>query len=122
VLIANAHGNPWLMMPLSLLAYSPFHSWLISGMILLTANGILALGVLWLNLRRGPRYRLWSALQGFELLGWLIVECVCLRTVIWPHYFCGALAMVLILSGLALHSANVPRALVSGKGPKQGRS
>jgi hypothetical protein len=41
--------------------------------------------------------------------------------VIWPHYLYGALALFLILSGFALHSANAPLALASGKGSKQGR-
>jgi hypothetical protein len=109
------------MMPLSLLARSPFHSWLIPGMILFSANGLLALCVLWQTLRRRPRYGLWSALQGFVLLGWLVVECVYLRMVIWPHYFFGSLALVLILSGFALHSANAPLTLASGKGSKQDR-
>jgi hypothetical protein len=38
-------GEP-LMMPQSLLRYSPFHSYLIPGIILLLANGILSLWVL----------------------------------------------------------------------------
>ncbi len=56
VLIAKAHSNPWGMMPLSLLAYSPFHSWLIPGMILLVSNGLLALWVLSVARRRGQRH------------------------------------------------------------------
>jgi hypothetical protein len=110
VLIGNSHGNPWGMMPLSLLAHSPFHSWMIPGMILVIANGLLALWTLWLALRRRPRCGLWSALQGFVLIGWLIVECIFLRTVIWPHYFYGSLALFLILSGFALQSGSTGRA------------
>ena len=123
VLVVNAHGNPWGIMPLSLLVHSPFHSWLIPGMILFVANGLLALFVLLLTLRRGPRYGLWSALQGFMLLGWLVVECAYLRTVIWPHYFYGwvrmrgrselfACALPCILPILA--AFNFRRAIVSG--------
>jgi hypothetical protein len=102
VLIANAHGNPWGMMPLTLLAHTPFHSWLIPGVILFSANGLLALWALWLTLRRAPHYGLWSALQGFVLLGWLVVECLLLRIVIWPHYLYGTLALFLILFGFGL--------------------
>ena len=101
-LIANAHGNPWGMMPLSLLRFSPFHSWLIPGILLLVANGLLALWVLWQVLAQRPGYGLWTALQGFVLLGWLIVECAMLRLVLWPHYFYGALALLLIAAGFAL--------------------
>lgn len=101
-LIVDAHGNPWGMMPLSLLRFSPFHSWLIPGILLLVANGLLALWVLWLVLAQRPAYGLWVALQGFVLLGWLIVECATLRFVVWPHYFYGALALALIVAGFAL--------------------
>ena len=111
VLIANAHGNPWGMMPLSLLAHSPFHSWLIPGLILISANGVLGLLVMWQTLRQEPKYGLWSALQGFVLMGWLAVECLFLRIVARPHYFYGALALLLILCGFALqHASDAHRA------------
>ena len=97
-----------LRMPLSLLRYSPFDSFLIPGIILLVANGLLALGVLWLALRRRPRYGLWTAFQGCVLLGWLAVECWMIRVVVWPHYFYGAVALVLIATGLALRREPVP--------------
>lgn len=109
VLIADAHGNPWGMMPLSLLAHSPFHSWLIPGLILFSANGILGLLVLWQALRQAPQYGLWSALQGFVLLGWLAVECLFLQIVAWPHYFYGTLALLLILCGFVLQHASDAR-------------
>jgi hypothetical protein len=101
-LIADAHGNPWGMMPLSLLRHSPFHSWLVPGMVLLGANGLLALWTLWCVLARRPHYGLWAAFQGCVLLVWLTVECVMLRIVIWPHYLYGGVALALIVSGGAL--------------------
>lgn len=113
VLITHAHGNPWGMMPLSLLAHSPFHSWLIPGMILFAGNGVLALGIPGYTLLRGRRCGLWSALQGFVLLGWLTTECLLLRMMIWPHYLYGSLALFLIVSGFALQSGNAPRAVRS---------
>ena len=60
VLIVNAHGNPWGMMPLSLLDHTPFHSWLVPGIVLLTANGVLALWVLWLVLAHRRQDGLWT--------------------------------------------------------------
>lgn len=102
VLIANAHGNPWDMMPLSLLAHAPFHSWLIPGVILMTANGLLGLWVLWIVLSHRQNDGLWTIFQGCVLLGWLTVECVMLHTVIWPHYLYGSVGLALILSGAVL--------------------
>ena len=109
-LIRDAHGNPWGMMPLSLLQYSPFHSWLIPGIILLTANGLLGLWVLGLVLaHRRRREGLWTAFQGCVLLGWLVVECVLLRVVAWPHYLYGAVALALIVVGFALRRDAHPK-------------
>ena len=101
-LISDSHGNPWGFMPQSLLQHSPFDSYFIPGIVLLMANGVLPLLVLWLVGRRKQFYGLWVVLQGFILLGWLIVECVMVRVVNWAHYMYGAVAVVLILSGLAL--------------------
>ncbi len=101
-LIAEAHGNPWGFMPLSLLADSPFHSWLIPGIVLLTSNRLLAAWVLWLVLARRAQYGLWAAFQGCVLLGWLTVECILLRVVAWPHYFYGAIGLVIIVLGAAV--------------------
>ena len=46
-LLLHPAGEPW-GMPLSLLRHSPFHSYLVPGIILLMANGLLSLWVLWL--------------------------------------------------------------------------
>lgn len=91
-----------LNLPLSLLLHSPFRSYLIPGIILLVSCGLLALWVLWLTMMGKPRYGLWAAFQGCVLLGWLVVECLMLRLVVWPHYLYGAVALVLVLSGFAL--------------------
>ena len=90
------------MMPLSLLEHSPFRSFLIPGLVLFTANGLLALWVLRLVLARKRHYGLWVALQGSVLLIWLIVECWMLRAVVWLHYLYGAVAVALIVTGFVL--------------------
>jgi uncharacterized membrane protein YvlD (DUF360 family) len=100
-LIVDPSGD-LLKMPLSLLRYSPFRTFLIPGIILLAANGLLALDVLWMALRRKPHYGLWTAFQGCVLLGWLAVERWMLRVIAWPHYAYGAVALLLIVTGLAL--------------------
>lgn len=100
-MIADPHGTPW-NMPQSLLRHSPFPSYLFPGIMLLIANGLLALWVLGFTLAGLPRYGLWIALQGCVLLGWLVVECAMLRLVIWPHYLYGAVAVGLIAAGVLL--------------------
>jgi len=103
-LLLHPTGEPW-RMPQSLLQYSPFHSYLIPGIILLVANGLLSLWVLWLVLRRRSGYGWWVAAQGCVLLGWIGVEVAMLRLAVWPHYLFGAIALVLVAAGLALARA-----------------
>ncbi|HUB20143.1 MAG TPA: hypothetical protein VL990_15985 [Acidobacteriaceae bacterium] len=107
-LTVEARGNPWGFMPLSLLQHSPLHTWLIPGIVLLAANGALALWVLWLVVAHRRYDGLWAILQGCILLGWLTVECVILRFVIWPHYMYGAVGVALIVAGAALRHDTQP--------------
>lgn len=100
-MIAEPGGFPW-WMPLSLLRYSPFHSFLVPGIILFLAIGVLSCWVLWLTLRRQAGHGWWVALQGCVLLGWLTVEAVMLRLVMWAQVFYAAVALVLVLTGFVL--------------------
>jgi hypothetical protein len=75
---------------------------LIPGVILLLANGVLSLFALRETLYQRHGYCWWVALQGCVLFVWIIVEVALLRMAIWPNYFYGAIALVLIASGLAL--------------------
>ncbi len=112
-MILDPQGN-MMRLPLSLLRTSPFHSYLIPGIILLGANGLLALWVLWLVILRKPGYGLWTAFQGCVLLGWLVVECWMLRLVIWPHYLYGAVALVLVATGFWLRRDRGPAVRAQG--------
>jgi hypothetical protein len=89
-------------LPLSLLERTPFHSYLIPGVLLLVANGLLSFLVLWLTILNRPGYALWVGAPGCVLAGWLIVEIWLLRVVSWLHFVYGAIAMVLIISGVLL--------------------
>jgi len=103
-MLADPHGSPE-RLPQSLLRYSPFHSYLIPGILLLAANGIFAVWVLWLAVRKRRNYGWWTVFQGCVLLVWLVVECIMLRLVAWPHYFYGGVAVGLIALGVALERA-----------------
>jgi len=88
-----------LSMPLSMLEHSPFKSFLIPGLILLIANGLLSFWVLALVLRKTSQYPSWVALQGCILAGWITVEVVMIRAVVWAHYVYWAVAFILIACG-----------------------
>jgi hypothetical protein len=91
-----------LQMPLSLLEHSPFRNFLIPGIILLVANGLLSFVVLVLALKRRAGYGNWVALQGCVLCGWITVEVILLRTAVWPHYVYWGVALLLFACGMAL--------------------
>jgi hypothetical protein len=97
----------WNLLLVSVLQYSPFHSFLIPGIILLVSNGLLALWVLWLVIARRSSFELWTALQGCVLLGWLVVECWMIRAVGGAHYFYATIAIALIVLGLAMRVSPV---------------
>ena len=100
-LIVDPSGK-MLSMPLSLLDHSPFTSYLVPGIILLTANCLLSFWVLALVMRKASRYGSWIEVQGCVLAGWITVQILMIREVIWAHYVYLAVALVLILCGWLL--------------------
>jgi hypothetical protein len=105
-LIVDPSGK-MLSMPLSLLEHSPFGSYLVPGMILLTANCLLSFAVLTLVLLNASHYGRWIVLQGCVLAGWITVQIAMIRTVIWAHYVYLAVAGVLILCGWLLRRTTI---------------
>jgi hypothetical protein len=102
------HPGGGAAMPPSLLEHSPFHSFLIPGIVLLIANGVLPLVVVGLVVARMPEHGMWVFLQGSVLLGWLFVECWMLHAVMWLHWLYAAVALAMMLAGVGLrHSSSL---------------
>lgn len=100
-LTIHANDEPW-WMPQGLLPYSPFHSFLIPGIIPFSAIGLLSCWVLWLTLQRQPGYGWWVALEGCVLLGWLTVGSSDAQNRDVAQVFYAVIARVLIVSGMLL--------------------
>jgi uncharacterized membrane protein len=100
-LILNPQGDR-LHMPLSLLEHSPFHSFLIPGIILLLANGVLSFVALYQLVRRRNGYGWCVGFQGCAISGWIVVEVIIFRSVSWLHFLYLAVGLILNASGLAL--------------------
>jgi hypothetical protein len=100
-MLMDPYGTP-LSMSQSFLAHSPFHSYLIPGLVLLFCNGLLSLAIFAAVIRRHKFYGRWIALQGIILGVWLMVEIAVLRFVVWPHWFYGGVAGLLVICGWLL--------------------
>lgn len=78
-----------LSMPLSLLASSPFHDFLIPGLILFTVIGVGPMVVAALTLVRAPVAPYAAIAVGIALIGWIVVEMVILAgwgSLAWSFY------------------------------------
>jgi hypothetical protein len=106
-MILNPDGTPW-QMSQSLLDPSPFDSFLIPGIVLFIANGVLSLASLIGAVRKDPDYAWWIVLQGVVLAVWLAVEIAMIRQILREHYVYSALAVVLIVSGILLMREQKP--------------
>ncbi len=89
-------------MPRSMLRHSPFHTFLIPGLILLLANGLLSLLVLTAVLRRRPGYGWWVAFQGCVATGWIVVEVAMVGGLDWLQFLYLTVGLALMASGGAL--------------------
>jgi hypothetical protein len=61
-----------------------------------------------LVLVRARGYGWWVAFQGCVLFGWITIEVILLRTVVWLHYVYWGLALILIALGRALRPQDQP--------------
>lgn len=91
-----------LKMPLSLLEHSPFHSFLVPGLILFFANGVLSLVIAVAAIRKTKSAALWVAIQGCVMFGWITIEVIIMRAIVWPHFVYWGVAVVLIGCGWVL--------------------
>lgn len=92
-----------LRMTLSLLEHSPFTNYLIPGIILLIANGILSFVVISLILFKTNFYPLAIIAEGCILFGWITIQVIMLRTVASLHIALWTVSVLLILSGIILN-------------------
>jgi hypothetical protein len=84
------------------LEHTPFHTYLIPGIILFVVNGlfsIAALAALLVNHKDYP----WLVIgQGVILLGWLAMQVVMIQTVYFLHFIMGGVGLSLLTTGWLL--------------------
>lgn len=93
----------------ALLAHTPFPNYFIPGIILVIANGVLSIAVLFSLLLNHPMYYLHVTFEGCILLGWLFIQILLIRRIDVLHYIMGATGLGLIISGLLIFAKNSPQ-------------
>jgi len=103
LLIADPSGNA-IRIPVELLQGTPFSDYLIPGIILVLANGILSLIVAFLTIKQNKNYELFIILQGCVLIGWLTIEIILNKEFFSPtlHYPLYSMGVIFVVSGLTL--------------------
>ena len=103
LLIADPSGNS-IRIPVELLQGTPFSDYLIPGIILVLANGILSLIVAILTIKKIKNYELFIILQGCVLIGWLTIEIILNKEFFSPtlHYPLYSMGVIFVVSGLTL--------------------
>jgi hypothetical protein len=98
-LIAHPDGSSF-HMPLSILKHSPFHNFLIPGIILFTVNGLSSLLVLLTILLKLKNNTLFITAQGAILTGWIVIQIIMLNGIHYLHLIFGGFGLALIVFGL----------------------
>ena len=84
---------------LSWLEHSPFENYLVPGIVLLLANGVLSM-IAVLAIMIGARISaLLVILQGILLTGWILVQMLLIQTVYFLHVVMGTIGVLLMVIG-----------------------
>lgn len=102
-LIIDASGKT-LGIPVDLLDNTHFNDYLIPGIILFLANGILSLIVAILTIKQNKNFEWFIILQGCVLIGWLTIEIILNKEFFLPilHYPLYSMGIIFVISGLFL--------------------
>lgn len=88
------------------LSTSPFHNYLIPGIVLFICNGLLSVFVCYALFRNYKRGALLVAAQGIMLMGWIVAEVFLMHTMHYFHVILGIAGLALLFNGYLLYRPN----------------
>jgi hypothetical protein len=97
-LILHPDGSS-IQMSLVWLEDTPFHNYLIPGIILFVVNGLFSIFALAALLVNRKDYPWLVIIQGIILLGWLGIQVILIQTVYFLHYIMGGVGLMLMTIG-----------------------
>lgn len=86
-------------MTIDYLAYSPFDDFLIPGITLFFANGVLSMVIAIIAIRKQKLYPKAILLQGIILCVWIIIQVIFIRFFTVLHFVCLTIGLFLIIAG-----------------------
>ena len=89
-------------MSLDWLQNTPFHNYLIPGILLFIANGICSLVVLMALALKFKLYPWFIMAQGTVLFGWISIQMMMIQTINLHHFIFGSFGIALIIIGWLL--------------------
>ena len=98
-LISDPSGQK-IQMPLDMLKYSPFHNFLIPGLILFFVLGIGSLIAGIQVIRSVKSYSLYIIFIGAVLAIWIITQMLMVRGIHFLHFIYGGIGIVLLILGI----------------------
>jgi hypothetical protein len=102
MLILDPSGG-LLQLPTAYLSHTPFKTYLVPGIILFIANGLLSIIIAIFTIIRHKHYPLLIIFQASVLTGWLTIELIMIKVFYPPmHILCYSEAFILFTGGLYL--------------------
>lgn len=101
-MIAEPTGKDLGMTVETILQHSPFHSFLIPGIILFSTIGLGIIITLIAFLKKWKNYNLVVLAQGAIITGWIVIQVIFLRQFNWMHAVIGSIGLYTIVWGYML--------------------
>jgi hypothetical protein len=89
-------------MSVSYLKNSPFHSYLIPGIVLLIVNGLLNFIEAFLFFKKKPFASILIIIQGMLLCGWIVIQVIMVKDISPLHIIMFTIGAILTISGFLL--------------------
>lgn len=100
-LISDPTGRE-LELPADWITRLPFDTYLIPGLILLSANGVLSVIAAVLTILRRPGYERFVILQGMVLMSWILIQVCIVRETAFLHFTMAAIGLSITVLGVIL--------------------
>ena len=97
-LILHPDGSS-IQLSLDWIKNTPFHNYLIPGIILFLVNGLFGVFVITIMIINHTRYSFWVVAQGFLLLAWIVIQIMLIQTVYFLHFIMAGVGFLLMLFG-----------------------